>query len=206
MTALVGIGNGTRTALLGAAGLALLGAAAASLAVGALQVPLGQVMAALTGSDGSDAHVVVTELRVPRTALGLLVGGALGAAGALMQGATRNPLAEPGILGINAGAAFAVVVAIKFLGIGTAAGYMAFALLGAGVSAVLVFALGMTGRGASAVSLALAGSVLAAFFISLTSAVLVLDSQTLDAFRFWIVGSIAGRDAGVALAVAPIIG
>ena len=155
------------------------------------------MFAAFTAYDGSDAHAIVRDLRVPRTELGLLVGGALGAAGALMQGATRNPLAEPGILGINAGAAFAVVLAIKLLSVGTTAGYMGFALLGAAVTAVLVFVLGSTGRGASAVSLALAGAVLTALFVSLTSAVLVFDAQTLDQFRYWIVGSIAGRDAGV---------
>ena len=153
---------------------------------------------AFTAYDGSDAHAIVRELRVPRTELGLLVGAALGAAGALMQGATRNPLAEPGILGINAGAAFAVVVAIKFFAVGTTAGYMAFALFGAAVTAVLVYVLGATGRGASAVSLALAGSVLAALFVSLTSAVLVFDARTLDEFRHWSVGSLAGRGAGVA--------
>ena len=82
-----------------------------------MSIPVGEVIAAFTAFDDSDAHVVVTELRVPRTAVGLLVGAALGAAGALMQGVTRNPLAEPGILGINAGAAFAVVLAIFLLGI-----------------------------------------------------------------------------------------
>ena len=145
------------------------------------------------------------DLRVPRTELGLLVGAALGAAGALMQGATRNALAEPGILGINAGAAFAVVIAISFLGVRSVTAYAAFALVGAGACAVIVLALGGAGRGASAVNLALAGAVMATLLISLTSAVLVFDAQTLDQFRFWIVGSIAGRDAGVALAVLPVI-
>ena len=100
-----------------AAATALLGLCAlASLSVGSLGVPFGEVIRAFTAYDGSDAHAIVRELRVPRTELGALVGAALGAAGALMQGTTRNPLAEPGILGVNAGAAFAVVVAIRFLG------------------------------------------------------------------------------------------
>ena len=81
----------------------------------------GEVVAAFTAYDGSDAHAIVRDLRVPRTELGLLVGAALGAAGALMQGATRNALAEPGIIGINAGAAFAVVLAIDVLGVGSVA-------------------------------------------------------------------------------------
>lgn len=177
----------------------------ASLAIGSQDIPLREILAAFTDYDGSDAHAIVRDLRVPRTEVGLLVGAALGAAGALMQGTTRNPLAEPGILGINAGAAFAVVIAIKYLSVSTTLGYAAFALLGAAVTAVLVFALGMSGRGASAVSLALAGAVLAALFVSLTSALLVFDAQTLDQFRFWIVGSIGGRGSDVALAVAPII-
>ena len=177
----------------------------ASLAIGSRQVPFGEVVAAFTAYDGSDEHAIVRDLRVPRTELGLLVGAALGAAGALMQGATRNALAEPGILGINAGAAFAVVVAIDVLGIGSVTGYAAFALLGAGATAAAVLALGATGRGAGAVSLALAGAVLTLLLVSLTSAVLVFDAQTLDEFRQWVVGSIAGRDAGVALSVLPLI-
>ncbi len=177
----------------------------ASLAIGSIQVPFGEVVAAFTAYDGSDAHAIVRDLRVPRTELGLLVGAALGAAGALMQGATRNALAEPGILGINAGAAFAVVLAIDVLGVGSVAGYAAFALVGAGATAAAVLALGATGRGAGAISLALAGAVLTWLLVSLTSAVLVFDAQTLDEFRHWVVGSIAGRDAGVALSVLPLI-
>jgi iron complex transport system permease protein len=197
MTARVGIG---------AAVGALLGCVVLSLVVGAMAVPFGEVVRALAASDGSDAHVVVTELRVPRTLLGVLVGAALGAAGALMQGVTRNPLAEPGILGVNAGAAFAVVLAIFVLGVGTVAGYAAFALLGAGVAALVVYALGASGGGgATPVKLALAGAVLTALLTALTSAILVLDAHTLDEFRFWIVGSIAGRDASVLLDVLPFL-
>jgi iron complex transport system permease protein len=180
---------------------------AASLAIGSLAIPIDEVVTAFTAFDDSDAHVVVTELRVPRTEVGLLAGAALGAAGALMQGLTRNPLAEPGILGINAGAAFAVVVAISLLGISSIGGYAWFALLGAALTAVLVYALGTSGRdGATPVKLALAGAVLAALLVALTSAILVFDTQTLDEFRFWVVGSLAGRDTDVVLAVAPFIG
>ena len=190
----------------GLAGLALclLGCVAASLALGSLEIPLREVVAAFTDFDGSDAHVVVTELRVPRTELGLLAGAALGASGALMQGVTRNPIAEPGILGINSGAAFAVVLAIMLLGVTSVGGYAWFALAGAAVTALLIYALAAPGRdGATPVKLALAGAVLGALLLSLTSAVLVFHTRTLDEFRFWIVGSIAGRDEGVLLAVAP---
>jgi iron complex transport system permease protein len=188
------------------AGCALVGCVFASLAIGALSIPLGEVVGAFTAPTDSDAHTVVTELRVPRTAVALLVGGALGAAGALMQGVTRNPLAEPGILGINAGAAFAVVSAIYLVGVSSISGYVVFSLLGAVVSAVLVYALGSAGAGgATPVKLALAGAVLTAFFTSLMSAVLVLDTDTLDEFRFWIVGSVAGRDGAVVSGVLPFI-
>jgi iron complex transport system permease protein len=178
----------------------------ASLAIGSRAVPLREVIESFTSYDGSDEHAIVRDLRVPRTELGLLIGAALGAAGALMQGTTRNPLAEPGILGINAGAAFAVVLAIQFLGVGSVTGFTGFALLGAGLTAVLVLALGASGRGGpTPVRLALAGAVLTTLLVSLTSAVLVFDAETLDQARFWIAGSIAGRDAGVALAVLPVI-
>jgi len=175
----------------------------ASLAVGSRSTSLGEVLGAFTAYDGSDAHAIVRELRVPRTELGLLVGAALGAAGALMQGVTRNPLAEPGILGVNAGAAFAVVLAIALLGATSPTAYAVVALVGAALTAVAIFALG--GRAATPVRLALAGAVLATLLVSLTSAVLVFDARTLDEFRFWIVGSIAGRDPAVAAAVLPFI-
>jgi iron complex transport system permease protein len=196
----LGSPNSRIAGLFACAALLALGVVA-SLAIGSQQIAFGEVVAAFTDYDGSDAHAIVRDLRVPRTELGLLVGAALGAAGALMQGTMRNALAEPGIFGLNAGAAFAVVLSIQLLGVGSAAGYAVFALAGAGVCAVLVLALG----GVRAVSMALAGAVMAALFVALTSAVLVFDAQTLDQFRFWVVGSIAGRDTGVALSVLPVV-
>src|SRR5215470_13385114 len=111
----------------------------ASPAIGSRSIPLHDVFRAFTAPDNSDAAAIVRDLRVPRTELGLLVGAALGAAGALMQGTMRNPLAEPGILGINAGAAFAVVIAIAALGVSSVAAYALFALVGAGVAAFAAF-------------------------------------------------------------------
>ncbi|MEJ2885492.1 FecCD family ABC transporter permease [Actinomycetospora aeridis] len=178
-----------------------------SLAVGALPVSPAQVITAFTDYAGTDAHVAVRELRLPRTLIGLAVGAALGAAGTVIQGVTRNPLADPGILGIEAGAAFAVVTAIYILGITTTAGYTPFALLGAGVAAVVVYALGASGRAAaSPVTLALAGAAVAALLISLTSALALLDSGTLDAFRFWVVGALSGRDLGTLAGAVPFLG
>jgi iron complex transport system permease protein len=123
-----------------------------------------------------------------------------------MQGATRNPLADPGILGIEAGAAFAVVTAIFLLGVTTVSGYAWFALAGAAVTAVVVYALGGSGRAAdSPVTLALAGAAVAALLTALTSALQLLDAGTLDAFRFWVVGSISGRDLGMLAGAAPFL-
>ncbi|MDO9356989.1 MAG: iron ABC transporter permease, partial [Solirubrobacteraceae bacterium] len=205
-SAVLGSPSARLAGLLGLAAVLIL-ACGASLAIGSLTIPLGDVWRAITAPDGSDATAIVRDLRAPRTVLGLLVGAALGAAGALMQGVTRNPLAEPGLLGINAGAAFLVVVAISQLGVDSVSGYAVFALVGAAATAVLVFALGGTSRGGpTPVRLALAGAVLMTLLVSLTSAILVFDARTLDEYRFWIVGSIAGRDGSVTSAVAPLIG
>lgn len=187
-------------------GFVLLAIAFASLALGSVELEPATVIRAFTAFDGSNGHLIVLELRLPRTLVGVAVGAALGLAGTVMQGVTRNPLAEPGILGVNAGAALAVVVAIALLGIADPGGYVWFALLGASAASVAVYALGMIGRGGSApLRLALAGAVLAALLASLTSAVLVLDANTLDQFRFWAVGSIAGRDLGVLADVLPFV-
>jgi iron complex transport system permease protein len=196
-----------RTAgLVGLLGVLLL-VAVLGVAVGARPIPVSMVLDALTAYDpASDEHLIVQTLRIPRTVLGIAVGVALGLAGAVMQGVSRNPLADPGILGINAGAAFAVVVAIYALGIGTLTGYVWFAFVGAAVAAVVVYGLGSLGReGPTPVKLALAGSALTALLTSLTTAVLLMDVQTLDQFRFWVVGSLAGRDAEIARQVLPFL-
>jgi iron complex transport system permease protein len=150
--------------------------------------------------------VVVRELRIPRTLLGVLVGLALGAAGALTQGHTRNPLGDPGLLGVTAGASFAVVLSIWLLDVGSPSGYVWFAFAGALGGSVVVFTLGSAGRGgATPVTLALAGAAVTALLYAMVQAILVSDQQTLDGYRFWVVGSLAGRDAEVAGQVAPFI-
>jgi len=186
-------------------GVVVLGAVVAlgivlSLAVGAASVAWSTVVGALVDMDEElTDHLIVRELRLPRTVLGLLVGAALGAAGALMQGVTRNPLADPGLLGVNAGAAFAVVLAIWALDVDTVGSLVWFAFVGAGVASVVVYVLGSVGRGgATPVRLALAGAALAALLFALTRAVTLLDQATLDQFRFWAVGSLSGRDPAVA--------
>ncbi len=129
-----------------------------SIAFGAKSIPFGTVWQALVDGDGSTDHQIVRELRVPRTLLGLGVGGALGLAGAMMQGVTRNPLADPGLLGVDAGAALAVVIGIHTFGVTSLTGYVWFAFAGAGLASVVVYLLGSVGRGgATPVKLALAG-------------------------------------------------
>jgi iron complex transport system permease protein len=186
---------------------ALVGVVLASIAIGSRQIPIGAVIDALTDpSSSNDEHVVVRSLRVPRTVAGLLVGAALGLAGAVMQGVTRNPLADPGLLGVSAGASFAVVLGISVLGVGSALGYIWFAFAGAAVASVVVYTLGAIGRGgATPVKLALAGAAVTSFLLSMTTAMLLMDQSTLDEYRFWAVGSIAGRDRDVITELAPFI-
>jgi len=195
----------TRALGLGVALAALAAVLLASVAVGAKGIAPAVVLDALLAPDPAlEDHIIVQDLRLPRTVLGLLVGVALGLAGAVMQGLTRNPLADPGLLGVNAGAALAVVLAIHLLGIASPLGYVWFAFAGAAAAAVLVYALSATGReGATPVKLALAGAAVSALLASITTAVLLLDVRTLDQFRFWAVGSLAGREGDVALQLAP---
>jgi iron complex transport system permease protein len=178
-----------------------------SLAVGARSVPTATVLQALTDYDptSTDQLVVVTS-RLPRTVLGLLVGAALALAGCAMQGVTRNPLADPGILGVNGGAALAIVLGISVFGVTDAAGYVWFAFGGAAVASVLVYTVAALGReGATPVKLALAGAALTAFFGAITTALLLNDQQAFDQFRFWQVGSLNGRDLGITTEVLPFL-
>lgn len=174
----------------------------ASAAVGAKAIPPGAVWDALVAPAGTENDIIVRSLRMPRTTLGVLAGVALGLAGALMQGHTRNPLAEPGILGVNAGAALAVVLAIYALGVQSLAGYIWFAFAGALLASIAVFSIGSAGRGGpTPVTLALAGTALTYLLLALTHAVVLSDVATLDAYRFWSVGSLAGRDSGISIQV-----
>jgi len=179
----------------------------ASLLVGARGIPLGTVWAALLLPDpGLTDHTVVRELRVPRTTVGLLAGLALGLAGAVMQGLTRNPLADPGLLGVNAGASVFVVVGIAWFGVSSALGYVWFAFAGAAVAAVIVYAIGSLGReGATPIKLALAGTALTAALTSLITIVLLSDGAAFDRYRFWAAGSLVARGLDAALPLVPFI-
>ncbi|MFI0407304.1 FecCD family ABC transporter permease [Actinomadura sp. 3N508] len=192
-----------RAAGLAGAVLFLLAVVLLSLAVGAKPLSLGEAWDGLFHGD-SAAYTIVHEMRLPRTVLGLLAGVALGLAGAVMQATTRNPLADPGLLGINAGAAAAVVSAISFLGVTSFTGFVWFAFAGAGAVAVLLYAVG-GGRGATPARLALAGSALNAALFSYVSAVQLLDTASLDRMRFWTVGSLAAAQNYTIVRVAPFV-
>ncbi|MEW2291374.1 iron ABC transporter permease [Streptomyces sp. NPDC006743] len=198
--------NRRRAAWLLAGTVMLLGAVLLSLAVGSRQIaPATVFQALLHGGTGDDAQVV-RALRVPRTVLGVLVGVALALAGTVMQGVTRNPIAEPGVLGVSQGAAAGVVCAIAFFGVHTTGGYVWFAFAGAVVAAVAVYAVASGGRGgASPVKLALAGAAMNAFLASVVSAVATTRAHVMDEFRFWQVGSLDGRGGEVVFDVWPFL-
>ncbi|MDZ4089717.1 MAG: iron chelate uptake ABC transporter family permease subunit [Arthrobacter sp.] len=178
----------------------------ASLAIGARGLAPGTVWQALAQFDPANGDHAVVHARIPRTVLGLLAGAALGLAGAAMQGVTRNPLADPGIIGINAGAALAVVTGIYVFGVTSLTGYIWFAFIGAAAAAVVVYLIASLGRdGATPVKLALAGAALSAGLFSLMNVILVSSRDTLDRFRFWQVGGIAGRDWSVILPGLPFL-
>lgn len=163
----------------------------ASISIGSKDIPLGTVLDALFAYNDSDDHAIIQALRVPRTLLGVLVGMALGMSGALIQAMTRNPLADPGILGVNAGAAFFVVLGIGVFGVTALSGYIWFAFLGAIVTTVVVYAIGSAGpRGATPVRLTLAGVAVGAVLSGITSGISLLNPSTFDRMRQWRAGSL----------------
>ena len=179
----------------------------ASITAGAAEIPLRTVYTAFTAFDGTTEQLIVRTVRLPRSLIAILVGAALAVSGALMQGLTDNPLASPSILGVNAGAAFAVVVATFIFGTNSLSVYAWFAFFGAGVAAVTVYVLGSLGRGGlTPLNLTIAGAALTALISSLTSGILILNQQTLDQIRFWLSGSVSGRDINLLLQVLPYFG
>lgn len=202
-------GSQQRLLALGLAGLVLIVTTVGflSVTVGARAIPLAEVWAALTAFDpNSTDHRIVWDLRLPRTLIGLLVGAALGLSGAVLQGATRNPLADTSILGIHAGAAVFVVIGIAVFGIGQLSAYVWLAFIGAGAAMIVVYSIASLGReGATPVKLALVGAALTAALTSIVSAVLLTSPRTLDELRFWQVGSLAGRDMSILIQVWPFL-
>ncbi|WP_460038232.1 FecCD family ABC transporter permease [Streptomyces cavourensis] len=179
-----------------AAGLAL--AVALSLAVGARALSPAEVWHGLFAAADPDQRLteirlIVQTVRVPRTVLAVVAGIALGVGGALIQGYTRNPIADTGLLGVNTGASFAVVTAIAVFGFTNPFQYVWFAFAGAALAGVVVFGLASIGRGAgNPLTLALAGQGITVFLMAMTTAVALTDQKSLNALRFWNAGSVAG--------------
>ncbi|MCF2529684.1 FecCD family ABC transporter permease [Yinghuangia soli] len=173
-------------------------AAVASLAVGARSLSPSEVWHGLFAEPTADQRLneirlIVQTVRVPRMVLAIVAGAALGVGGALIQGYTRNPIADTGLLGINAGASFAVVFAISVFGFADPAQYVWFALAGAALAGAVVFGLASLGRGAgNPLTLALAGQGVTVFLTAMTTAVALNDQASLNALRFWNSGSISG--------------
>jgi iron complex transport system permease protein len=177
-----------------------------SVWLGSKEIPVTAVWQMLWHNDGSADAVVIHDVRIPRTLLAVAVGAALGLAGVLMQALTRNPLAEPGLMGVNAGAGFAIVFAIAVLGVTSVYGYIWFAFAGALGASVVVYALGNRGRTeASPVRLALAGVAVTALLTSITSAFVLTDPTALNRYRFWNAGSFAGPVSGTLVRVLPFL-
>ncbi|KJC63620.1 FecCD family ABC transporter permease [Agreia bicolorata] len=181
-------------------------AVGASLLLGSRSIDVAAVLDAVfsRGTKGVE-QMVVLDLRVPRTVIGLVAGAALGLAGALMQGLTRNPLADPGLLGVNAGASLAVVTAIAFFGVTAPSGYIWFAFGGAALAATLVYAVASGRTGPSPLSLTLAGAATTAVLTSFITLILLRDLDTLAQYRFWSVGSLVGRDVSTVATLAPFL-
>lgn len=178
---------------------------ALSIAFGTRIVSLDEILAALTGTGEGVAHAAILS-RIPRTVLAVLVGAALAVAGTTMQGVTRNPLADPGILGVSAGAALAVVLGLAFIGLSSPYTAIILATVGAFGAAIFVYAIGSLGYGgATPLKLALAGAATSAAFMSLTSAVLLPRVDILTSFRLWQVGGVGGASWDRIAVIAPVL-
>lgn len=177
-----------------------------SIVFGLTKVSAQMVFDAIYHFDGSNEHIIIQDTRIPRAFIAAAVGASLAIAGAVMQGLTRNPLASPGILGINAGASFFVVFGISFLGLSSLTAFAWLAFLGAAVASVVVYVFGSMGsEGLTPIKITLAGAAIAAMFSSMTQGMLTLDERALDQVLFWLAGSIQGRDLEILLSVLPYL-
>ncbi|MDT0269726.1 iron ABC transporter permease [Streptomyces sp. DSM 44915] len=174
----------------------------ASIVFGSKTTSFGDVLATLRG-DADPYIATVVESRYPRTVLGLLAGVCLAVAGTLMQGITRNPLADPGLLGVNAGASAGVVTATAFLGAGGQAGAVWWALPGALLAGLLVYAVGSAGAATGLVRLVLAGAVVSAVLTAYIQLVTLSKPTVFDSYRYWVVGALGGRSFEVFVSVLP---
>lgn len=179
---------------------------AASLMFGAKAIPLSVVWQSLFGTDNSADSVLILQSRLPRTLIGVLAGAALGLAGALIQALTRNPLADPGILGVNAGASFAVIIGISLFGVHAISGYMISAFIGAMVTTLVVYWVGTLGAGrVNPLRLTLSGIAIGAVLMGISSGISLTHPQVYDSVRFWQAGSLDIKNMSVVVAVTPVI-
>lgn len=184
--------NRMRSAWLAALSALLILLLVASVTVGTRYVGWGDIAAALVGGEDNIGRASVA-LRIPRTLLAALAGGALGLAGAIMQGVTRNPLADPGILGVNMGASLAVVVGVAWFGMSSLYAYIWVAILGAGCAATFVYAIGSLGRGgATPLKMALAGAATSIAFASLVIAIVLPRGDIAGGIHSWQIGGVGG--------------
>jgi len=157
--------------------------------------------------NGSNEHIIIQTVRLPRTFIAAAVGASLAIAGALMQTLTKNPLASPGLFGINAGGGFAVVVAISVFSVNNLQAFNVLAFLGAAIAAIIVYAIGSLGRqGLTPMKLTLAGAAMSALFASFTQGLLVINEALLDQVLFWLAGSVQGRKLETLMSVLPYMG
>ncbi|MFJ9978407.1 iron chelate uptake ABC transporter family permease subunit [Streptomyces cyaneofuscatus] len=191
---------------LAAAVATLLVAVLLSVAIGSAMLPLDVVWQALTAPDGSASHATVSGARVDRTLLGIVVGMSLGVAGALMQALTRNPLADPGVLGVNAGAGFAVTLGVAVFGVTRIEQYLPFAFVGAVAGAAVVYLAASGGRaGPSPLRLTLVGVAFTAVLNGISQTLALIDTETFDRMRFWGAGTVTDRPTGTAGDIVPFV-
>ncbi|MFC7439669.1 FecCD family ABC transporter permease [Laceyella putida] len=177
-----------------------------SVSVGIIRIPFHTVVESFTHFNGSNQHLIIQTTRVPRTLIAVMVGGSLAVAGAMMQALTRNPLASPATLGVNAGASLLIVAGVSFFSLTAMSSLMALGFVGAAISSFAVYFLGSAGRGGlTPVKLTLAGSAIWALFSSLTQGLLVMNEKGLNELLFWLTGSVEGRKLELAVPVFPFM-
>lgn len=177
-----------------------------SVILGLTKISWQMVIEAYTQFNQSNEHIIIVSSRVPRALIAAAVGGALAVAGALMQALTRNPLASPGIFGVNAGAGFFIVLGVTIFSMNSISEFMWLAFLGAAVASGVVYFLGFMGKGGlTPLKLTLAGAAISALFASLTQGLLVVNEQALDQVMYWLAGSVEGRKLEFLTAVLPYL-
>jgi hypothetical protein len=177
-----------------------------SISLGAKNIAFSKVIEVLLGNDPDSLEAAIILQRIPRTIFGILAGGALGISGALMQSITRNPIADPSILGVNTGASLFVVAGIAFFNITVAYQYIWLAIIGAGVTAVFVYSVASMGKdGATPLKLALSGSAVSIVLGSLVSTIMLPNNRVMEAFRFWQVGSIGSATWENIMLISPFL-